>query len=93
MSNEGINQDDVELDELLSIFQRISNSIDMDHHLGGKKKKHKYKKKKKLIVGGGSPSQEVLLEEVDDDMDMKNIGAHVGFSFKPKDPRDSSASS
>ncbi|GKD93112.1 nucleotide-binding alpha-beta plait domain-containing protein [Tanacetum coccineum] len=93
MPNEGINQDDVELDELLSIFQRISNSTDMDHHLGGKKKKHKYKKKKKLIVGGGSPSQEVLLEVVDDDMDMKNIGAHIGFSFKPKDPRDASASS
>ncbi|GJU99720.1 RNA-directed DNA polymerase, eukaryota [Tanacetum coccineum] len=44
------NQDELELDELLCSFQRISNLA--HQYLGGKKKKQKYKKK--LTVDGSS---------------------------------------
>ncbi|GKB37521.1 nucleotide-binding alpha-beta plait domain-containing protein [Tanacetum coccineum] len=43
------NQDELELDELLCSFQRISNSA--HQYLGGKKKKQKYKKKKLAVDG------------------------------------------
>ncbi|GJX47690.1 RNA-directed DNA polymerase, eukaryota [Tanacetum coccineum] len=68
------NHDDVELDELLCSFQRISNSA--HQYLRGKEKKQKHKKKE-LILGGGASSQEALLESVDEETTMKNIGAHI----------------
>ncbi|GJT80736.1 RNA-directed DNA polymerase, eukaryota [Tanacetum coccineum] len=87
IQNTTMSQEDVELEALISSFQRISENVKKEVYSKVDKKKKPKSKKKKLMVGSGSvlhvpASHEVSREECRDESVLENIGAQIGYTFK-----------
>lgn len=87
--NEPVNptqpQEDKELDDLFSSFNKLSQMTDNNHALKGAKRRYKGKKSK-LIVGetsfAATPAPNMEDNEILDGNDiMRRIGKQIGFSF------------
>ncbi|PWA60658.1 nucleotide-binding alpha-beta plait domain-containing protein [Artemisia annua] len=86
---ENVIQDDPELDELLSSFQRLSQKANDFPDKGEKKRKSK-PSKKNLVVGGASCPPPLVSQSddagfvglADEECAMKIIGENIGFSFR-----------